>query len=358
MAAPANNKCEKCFEPLPPGAVTCPECGAPVKDATQADAEAAVYPELAKANLARMRGDYKQAEDQLLAILKRYPNNPSANEMLGDLAAERDDWQHAVQWYELALEIVPTSASIARKIKDARAKTQQKDAQVTTTQLGLPDPTSRTPLLVAAGIILLLAAFAGVYYLGTRQRPAAYYTPPQIIKAQPSTTGGQKSSNPGEPEPASNDSAPPMAMTTEEQSIFDTLKSRAEDGHAVMAVSSDPRAGNLRITFDASGGDPRTIAARLARDAFANESAFHTITLRGVSNGAVSYMADSDRGRMIESQDPTWQQSQTSADAWVSYVLSNEWPKGATPPTSGGEATTTPPSAPSNSTGGAPPGGQ
>src|SRR5438477_12288189 len=108
LAAPESSKCDKCFNTLPPGAATCPECGAPVKDATTADSEAVVYPELARANLARMRGDYKQAEDQLLSVLKRFPNNPSANEMLGDLAAEREDYPHAVQRDEMALDIVPT----------------------------------------------------------------------------------------------------------------------------------------------------------------------------------------------------------------------------------------------------------
>lgn len=321
LAAPANNKCDKCFTPLPPGAATCPDCGAPVKDATTAETEAVVYPELARANLARMRGDYKQAENELLSVLKRYPNNPSANEMLGDLAGEREDWPHAIQWYELALEIVPTSASIARKLKDARAKTEKKETQDTTAQLGLPDPKSRTPLWIAIAVVLLIAASAGAYYAGTKQRTSSGQPgPTNIIQAQQpqsgGTTGGAESLNP-----------PPAIMTPEEASMLASIKAKAEDGAALVAVASDPRASALVITFNQGTGDHRLAAARIARDAFAAQTAYNLVILRGISGGAVSFMADCDRTKVAETQDPAWAQSHSEPNAWVDYVLMNEWPR-------------------------------
>lgn len=328
LAAPADNKCDKCFAPLPAGAAICPDCGAPVNDASPAEAEAAVYPELARANLARMRGDYKQAEDQLLSILKRYHNNPSANEMLGDLAAEREDWPHAVEWYELALEIVPTSASIARKIKDARSKIDRKDTQATTVQLGLPDPSSKVPIFIAVGIVLLLAAFAGVFYLGTRQRgPVAQNSPPQVISAQPST-GVAKTPESGAP---AETREPPM--TGEESSILNALR-KAEDGGAVLSVTTDPRMGSLRITFASDAQNMRGAAARLARDAFAAQQTYNLVTLRGVTDGVVTYMADVDRSKVAETQTPEFQQSQPPID-WISHVLTNEWPRTSPAPPAG-----------------------
>ena len=331
MAAPANSKCDKCFTPLPKGAATCPECGAPVKDATTAETEAVVYPELARANLARMRGDYKQAESELLSVLKRYPNNPSANEMLGDLAGEREDWPHAIQWYELALEIVPTSASIARKLKDARAKTEKKEAQDTTTQLGLPDPKSRPPIWIAISVILLIAFSAGAYYLGSKQRSSGNQPgPTNIIQAQQpqgGTGGTTGSENP-----------PPVAstMTAEETSMLETIKGKSEEGASLVSVAADPRNSSLVITFNKGAGDHRLAAAKIARDSFAAQSAYNMVTLRGISDGTVSYMADCERAKVAETQDPAWQQNQSDPNLWVDHVLSNEWPRrgptGASPP--------------------------
>jgi hypothetical protein len=275
--------------------------------------------------------------------------------MLGDLAAERDDWPHAVEWYELALEIVPTSASIARKIKDAREKINRQDTQTTTAQLGLPDPSSKMPLLVAAGIVLLIAAFAGVFYLGARQRtPMADNTPPRVISAQ------QPASKPSDKAEPNNASEPTeLPMTAEEQAIMDALKAKG-DGKSVLTVATDPRNGSVRITYSALPAEMRATAARIAREAFAAQAGFNLVTLRGVTNGAVAYMADVERTRMMESQDPVWQQAQSSPDAWIAHVLTNEWPAATAPPSTNAQPDSQTPvePAPGSTAGSTPPGGQ
>lgn len=317
--------------PLPAGAATCPECGAPVGNATTADTEAAVYPELAKANLARMRGDYKQAEVQLLSVLKRFPNNPSANEMLGDLAAEREDYPQAVQWFEMAMEIVPNSASIARKLREARSKIDQKDAKDTTAQLGLPDPSSRMPILIGVLVIVILAVAAGAYVLGAkgggseRKLPV----PTNVVSATPDQTSN--------PSPSGNVPSPAKqtaAGVAEEENLMATLTGKSADAASVLAVTHDPRTGNLIITFNLTGKDDRALAARLARDAFASLPGYSAATMRGVSEGKVTYMADVTKSKVTETDSPDWkQQHQNEPEAWIAYVIQNEWPV-ATPSTS------------------------
>src|SRR5688500_5066185 len=86
LAVPGSNKtklCDKCFATMPSDAPFCPECGAPVGSSEGSDSE--IYPLLARANLLRMRAEYKQAENVCLSILKRYPNNSSTNTLLGDI---------------------------------------------------------------------------------------------------------------------------------------------------------------------------------------------------------------------------------------------------------------------------------
>ncbi|HVT12076.1 MAG TPA: tetratricopeptide repeat protein [Fimbriimonadaceae bacterium] len=324
MAAPANNKCEKCFTSLPPGAATCPECGAPVGNVSPAEAEADVYPELAKANLARMRGDYKQAEDQLLSVLKRYPNNPSANEMLGDLAAEREDYPHAVEWYEMALEIVPTSASIGRKLRDARSKVEQKQTQDTTAQLGLPDPSSRMPLIVGGLIVLFVAIFAGAYFLGARGAANAKQTP--VLKLDAQQPQQQQAAPPNQP-PKEEDNQPPQTASKpaveDDRSLLDILTRKCADGTAILSAWADPRAKSVMITF-AETGDEKALMARLARDAFAALPDANLVTLRGIRQGRVDYMADVAREKMAETQAPEWQQQHANEpDLWIDYVLQN-----------------------------------
>lgn len=322
MGAPANSKCEKCFNTLPPGAATCPECGAPVGDAPRSDTEAEVYPELARANLARMRGDYKQAEDVLLSVLKRFPNNPSANEMLGDLAAEREEFAHAAEWYEMALEIVPTSASITRKLNEARASIEKKEAKDTTAQLGLPDPGSRMPLIIGVAVILIVAVAAGAYYLGARGSTPPKPPPTLKVEAQrdqpPADSGAEKPA-PG-PEPA----------VAEEAELLQALKAKSTAGAAILGVTTEPRTGAMIVTFLLSGKEDRKTAATIAREALEAFAGYMTITVRGIDNGKVSYMADASRQRVAETDTDEWrQQHQNEPDAWVAYVLQNEWPNAA-----------------------------
>jgi hypothetical protein len=338
LAVQDTNKCAKCFETLPPGVVVCPECGAPVTEASAGDAEATVYPELARANLARMRGDYKQAEEQLLAVLRRFPNNPSANEMLGDLAAEREDYPHAVEWYEMALDIVPNSASIARKVREARSHLDRKAAQDTTAQLGLPDPSSRMPLIIGSCIVLLIAAVVGGYLLGAKgsgpSRPKLVST--NVINA----TAPDQGATPDKTEPKADGATD----ASEDDAILQAIRGKAEDAAAIRSAVHDPRAGSLTISFEMAAKDHRQLAARIARDTFAVMPGYKTLTLRGLAGGKVAYMADASSDRVAETQTPDWkQQHQNDPDSWVGYVLQNEWPTTAAPP-----ADTTPP-------GGAPP---
>ena len=77
MAAQEQNKvCTKCFEVNDPAATFCIECGAPLSDDPTAEgSDQEVYREITQANLHRIRGDYKEAIDVCLGILKRFPNN-------------------------------------------------------------------------------------------------------------------------------------------------------------------------------------------------------------------------------------------------------------------------------------------
>ena len=131
--------CQKCFAMIPAGAEYCPECGAPIVDDLAEGSDTAVYPELARANLLRMRGEYKVAEDICLAILRRHPNSATANTLLGDICADRGDLKQAADWYDMALDITPDSESDRRKLEAMRRRIKEHEAAEAAKHLGLPE---------------------------------------------------------------------------------------------------------------------------------------------------------------------------------------------------------------------------
>lgn len=280
-----------------------------------------------------MRGDYKQAEDQLLSILKRFPNNPSANEMLGDLAEEREDYAHAAEWYEMTLEIVPSSASIQRKLEEARSRVEKQQSKDTTAQLGLPDPSSRMPLVIGAMIIVVLALSVGAYYLGAKG--AASEKPVLTAVPKINAIGDQTEQAPPRNEPATNRAPTPSVADgiPEESALLQELKAKATDAGAILSLTHDPRSGTVTITFARDGKDDTALAARLARDTFGTLDRFNSVTLRGVSEGKIAFVADASRSRFAETQMPEWKQQHPSDVDWITYVLQNVWPAAPSPPT-------------------------
>lgn len=139
---------------MPRGSEFCAECGAPLEDAPGiGGSDQEVYPELAKANLLRMRKEYKPAEDICLSILRRYPNNASANTLLGDICTERGDLEQAAEWYELALDILPDSQTDKEKLAAVRTRLAEKDKAVAVETLGITH-TSKPPYVAIVAIIL------------------------------------------------------------------------------------------------------------------------------------------------------------------------------------------------------------
>ncbi|RYG21905.1 tetratricopeptide repeat protein, partial [bacterium] len=132
--------CERCLAPLAPGEAFCPECGAPTGESLPA-ADSAVHNELAGANLLRLRGDLDGSEKALLGILRRFPNDPYAHEMLGDVCAARGETERAKEWYELALDLAPNSADIRRKLEHTDDKVEEQVTADTAETLGLPPST-------------------------------------------------------------------------------------------------------------------------------------------------------------------------------------------------------------------------
>jgi len=309
--------CERCFAPLASGDTYCPDCGAPV-DATAPDADSVVHGELAQANLLRLRGDLSGSEKALIAILRRYPNDPLAHEMLGDVCVERGEIDRAKEWYELALDLAPDSAEIKRKLETAGTTMTEQATADTAETLGLPPstpPAAWWPLAGAGALLLLAIAVAAwpkspppLPMKGTVNAPVADSTVPKI---EP---------NPVAPAP---EPAPAPVGSEEERKLLAELQAKPDGSH-VQSVVLDPRTQAIVVSFDiAESDDPRVLALSLGRETLEAAPAVAMVTLRALRAGSLAFAADLPR---------------TGSDA--TDPLTNVWPA----PTAPTDPTATPPS--------------
>jgi hypothetical protein len=315
----------------------CPECGAPM-DETVEGANTAMYPELARANLLRMRGDYKQAENICLSILKRYPNNASAHTLLGDIYAEQGELEQAAQWYELALDIVPESESDRRKLESVRRRIHERDTAATADQIGLPPKDPQRGILYAFAAGLAIFLLVGTYFLGRtmgirQERGVA-------VVQQPIDAGAPRDHvviHQPAPAPAPVQEERRIEAGDEDRALVARITQQAgAEGGRIVNASIDPRTRMITLTYNVpEGDDERTIGARLAVAALTAEPASNMVTLRAMRNGALVFSADVTREAMRLVQSPEWQQMhQQDPLAFRSALFSNPWP--ADPTQAGG----------------------
>jgi tetratricopeptide (TPR) repeat protein len=318
--------CERCFANVPPTEEFCPECGAAIAhEGASEGSDAAVYPELARANLLRMRGDYKAAEQQCLTILRRYPNNTTANILLGDICAEKGDLEQAIQWYEMALDLAPDSTAAKHKLHSVRQRFKERETVQTVEQLGLPTTRSRAGVYAMAliGSIFVIAVIA--YFLGqhVEERKQLNLTKISTKEIPPVIDNG-----PGGPIP------PAPKNPREDDDLLKAIQNAGAEGARVLHATQDPRSRVLTVTYSVlEGEDPRSLGATIAQAAFAAVNEAPIVTLRGMRQGTLAYVADAMRGRYDETLTSTWKTDhQSSSDAWIDHVLTNEWPaSGARP---------------------------
>jgi len=308
--------------------------------------DAAIYPELARANLLRMRGDYAAALQQCRTILRKFPNNVTANQLLGDICVETDDLEQAKEWYELALDIAPNSEPIQKKLNGVRQKLEHRETESIVEQLGLPPDRSRGSLLPIGLAVLVLAVGAIAYFIGIHVKsPNSEAGPKMTSVSAPQTQAKTDTGTTGEAAPTNTNQTAPAepAATAEERSLSQLIAQRSSEGGKLVGLAIDPRSGLLTLTYlAASGDDERSIAAKLVEAAFDNSPSTRVITVRAMRDGILSYMADAHRETYEETKTDAWKsQNGSEPDAAARHFLTQEWlPNGASATTTGGDQTT------------------
>jgi tetratricopeptide (TPR) repeat protein len=242
--------CDRCFALLASDGLYCPECGASVDSSPSSEgSDALVYPDLARANLLRMKGQFQQAEQICLNILKRYPHNPTAHLLLGDIHADQGNWEQAANWYELAVDLTPENPTLKNKMKRAQEMllSESKPAQDT-----IPASGTRWIYLWYGMVILVIltgVVFAVLYRQNQKARePLAWENMAQKVSAAgaPNPPGALPKTSPGEPSQPSREPNPPSAsspppepsypLTEMEKSLLALLRSEPAFGERIATV--------------------------------------------------------------------------------------------------------------------------
>ncbi|MFN8138488.1 MAG: hypothetical protein U0R49_01695 [Fimbriimonadales bacterium] len=281
--------CEHCFSQIEPADEFCKECGAPVAVGPAADtSDSVIYPELARANLFRLRGNFAEAEKVLLAVLKRYPGNTTSQVLMGDLNAEKGDSRQALQWYSMAGDIAKDIPGLQPKIDRVRAAIESEEAHAATSELEVK--TGGFPFMFIsfiAGIILVVSA--GAFWIaGARSKqkerdsldkislPISINQPAgPVAKGNPQT--GTKTTESPSPVPSSG-----AGMTSAEKEMLASVTSSlGQIGVSLQSLTVDPRTHSAVITGtspDAEGS--LVLIARVGHAVITGNSSLGRATVR------------------------------------------------------------------------------
>lgn len=320
--------CARCFADVAPGLSACPECGAAVNKDVDSESDQMVYAEIAKANLLRMRQSYQEAEQQCLAILRRLPNNVTAHVLLGDICVDLKDYERAREWYELSLDLRPNDTTIKSKIRDLDTRKQDAEVLQQAEKLGVPRSNKARVLYVASVLTLVAITSASAYYLGSKK--TGRQTAKNVSQALGISTGQGNNSTDG-PSTGDNGSVDSVVGSTADLNLMKQLSSQTVEAVHVLSFFEDPRTRNLTLIYSADE-DYRGLAARLASAALATSSESLIVNVRAMKNGQLVYTADVLRSKLNETRTPSWKSlHKDQGNAWIDYVLSNEWEDAARP---------------------------
>ncbi len=149
-------KCSHCASEMPDDSRFCPQCGLPrifadetasgtrrfaspgeighpraaVKTDSSANASESaelldndtIHALLTRANLSRLRGNWADATDRCVTVLRAQPGNATAHSLLGDIYRDQGKLDDAIQWYRMAVDLRPNPSDEAKLRQQERER--------------------------------------------------------------------------------------------------------------------------------------------------------------------------------------------------------------------------------------------
>jgi len=127
---------------------------------------------LTQANLARVRGNWAQAESLLQQVLGVTPGNPEALELLGDACYQQGKGSQAINYYRQAHQRNPGKLSLEDKIGRASLLIARQEAMLAAPELFLEEGARRQRKPALAALFSFVLPGLGQLYNGERLKGA------------------------------------------------------------------------------------------------------------------------------------------------------------------------------------------
>lgn len=311
--------------------------------------------EMSRINLLRIRGDISSAKTLCLATLKKYPASVDAHTMMGDLHAEQADLEPAAEWYALALDLDPNAPGAQTKLNRIRAALDI-SKQAATQKAMIDSGRKVSPWLITAVASSAIAIAVIAFMVGGQQSPtpASSTTSAQKFSensiSAPKDFGGFVAASQAQPlvnqipvVGATNpDGSRPAELQTpngqkgetggsastvaQDETLLNAIKERTKFSKNIISILDDPRNHSMVITYSVAPDEHgRYTGAMVAITALEYHSKAALVTLRGVRNGILTYMADVTRLKVMEAQAEKGSLQGQTDYAWIDSVLENEY---------------------------------
>ncbi len=313
--------------------------------------------ELARVNLLRIRGDVSSSKTLCLSILKRFPESVDAHVMMGDLHTEQGDLAPAAEWYSLALDLDRNAPGVNVKLARVQAALDI-SGQASRSRTMILTGKRMSPWLIVAVVASTIAVFSVAYIAGLGSTPQVANQKASIsdriespksvdTSVKPTTTAPLTTSVNNLTVPSNQPGPTPSSVQTpgasqetkstgvkdtvvsvvEDQKIYDQVSNHSRFGKHIVSVIADPREKSLILTYNVAQGEHgRYMGAVLAAAALDYDNKILSVTIRGVRNGVLSYVADVPREKVMAVEEREKQNVQELENKnWIDEVLSNEY---------------------------------
>lgn len=310
--------CKRCHAVLAPGELKCPRCGFREHSLEVVENDAITAQQtLGRANVLRLRGEYAEAIDICLTVLKIHPENVEAHVLLGDIYGDRNQVDHAMQWYELALEIDPNSGAAQDRLRNLESDLNR--AQETSTQqiLGVQDRTNTTNWYAAITAVVIVVMGLIAFALTVPNRATA--SPAKVNQTIQATDDVQ-------PVPVTHIAEVPRTPVPalEQDQAIKELLAKGSMGDHLISAQIDPRNSHIVATYRIDDAPSKLVVAQVAKSILDSQPDSPSVTIRLVTENRVAMMADVRRLKLEEFAN--LQNADPSPDYFASYVVENEWP--------------------------------
>jgi hypothetical protein len=203
--------------------------------------------------------------------------------------------------------------------------------------LGLPTRRAASPAWTAVGIAIVIIMAAIIGYaakfgrISNSSQPEVINTPirPPKTDLVPVVMPNAPVVKPTIPVADSkivNSPVPPtQAYPKADEELKSMVAEKAKWGPRLVSLKQDAVSKVTTVVFSwPEGEDEHDIATDLAKTILEITPDPETIILRGTRKDKLIYQVEVPRDKYDETQTDDWQQKNTTPDAWVAYVLTNE----------------------------------